>query len=161
LAGQQECALPWFLTERCLLRIDSPRAIAGIGSGIARSIRMIQSHSRMTALLSMAALAAILCAGPERASAHGAAQWIADGGYRTPNGSTCCGTTDCHRAEGAVAKRVAEGYVISVTIEGKAYELFTPKAAVFGSIDDAVWYCALPPDYLNGHARCLFLPRTV
>jgi hypothetical protein len=36
-----------------------------------------------------------------------------------------------------------------------------PKAAVFGSIDDAVWYCALPQDYLNGQARCLFLPGTV
>jgi len=95
------------------------------------------------------------------ALAHGAAQWIADGGYKAPNGSMCCGPTDCHRAEGVTAKRVADGYLISVTIEGKPYVLYTPKSAVFGSIDDAVWYCALPPDYLAGHARCLFLPRTV
>ena len=95
------------------------------------------------------------------AIAHGAAQWIADGGFKAPNGSMCCGPTDCRRAEGAVTKRVTDGYLISVTIDGKAYQLFTPKSAVFASIDDAVWYCALPPDYLAGHARCLFLPRTV
>jgi hypothetical protein len=99
--------------------------------------------------------------GSIQALAHGAAQWIADGGYKAPNGATCCGVSDCRRAEGAAAKRVADGYIVAVTIEGKSYALFTPKAAVFGSIDDAVWYCALPQDYMSGHARCLFLPRTV
>jgi hypothetical protein len=111
------------------------------------------------ALAGLAGLA--FCFGSIQALAHGAAQWIADGGYKTPNGSTCCGVTDCRRAEGVAAKRVADGYVIAVTIDGKSYALFTPKAAVFGSIDDAVWYCALPQDYMAGHARCLFLPRTV
>ena len=95
------------------------------------------------------------------ALAHGAAQWIADGGYKSPNGATCCGVSDCHRVEGAKAVRVLNGYKIAVQIDGSAYDLFVPKAAVFGSIDDAVWYCALPQDYLNGQARCLFLPGTV
>jgi len=112
--------------------------------------------------LAIAALAgATYGLGLTPAVAHGAAQWIADGAYKAPNGSTCCGVSDCHRAEGATAKRVPDGYIIAVTIEGKSYALFTPKAAVFGSIDDAVWYCALPQDYVSGHARCLFLPRSV
>jgi hypothetical protein len=95
------------------------------------------------------------------AFAHGAAQWIADGGYKSPKGSTCCGVSDCHRVQGGTATRVSNGYKVSVEINGNAYDLFVPKAAVFGSIDDAVWYCALPQDYLNGEARCLFLPGTV
>jgi hypothetical protein len=99
--------------------------------------------------------------GPGLAWAHGAAQWIADGAYKSPSGSTCCGVSDCHRAEGAKTTRVLNGYKIAVVIDGNAYDLFVPKAAVFGSIDDAVWYCALPQDYLNGQARCLFLPGTV
>ncbi|HVT53338.1 MAG TPA: hypothetical protein VHE77_17270 [Dongiaceae bacterium] len=122
---------------------------------------MTRSAGCIAALAAIAGATALLSAGSDLAWAHGAAQWIADGGYKAPNGSTCCGPTDCHRAEGAVTKRVADGYTIAVTIEGKPYVLFTPKAAVFGSVDDAVWYCALPPDYLAGHARCLFLPRTV
>jgi hypothetical protein len=63
--------------------------------------------------------------------------------------------------QGAKATRVTNGYKIAVQINGNAYDLFVPKTAVFGSIDDAVWYCALPQDYLNGQARCLFLPGTV
>jgi hypothetical protein len=63
--------------------------------------------------------------------------------------------------QGAKATRVLNGYKIAVQIDGNAYDLFVPTAAVFGSIDDAVWYCALPQDYLNGQARCLFLPGTV
>lgn len=121
---------------------------------------MLRSLGFVAAALATIGLGSeILALGP--AWAHGAAQWIADGGYRSPNGATCCGVSDCHRAEGASTRRVADGYVISVTIDGKAYALFTPKAAVFGSIDDAVWYCALPQDYMSGKARCLFLPRTV
>jgi hypothetical protein len=92
---------------------------------------------------------------------HGAAQWIAEGGYKSPNGATCCGVSDCHRADGAKTTRVLNGYNIVVQIDGNAYDLFVPKSAVFGSIDDAVWFCALPQDYLNGEARCLFLPGTV
>jgi hypothetical protein len=99
--------------------------------------------------------------GPSLAWAHGAAQWIANGGYKAPSGSTCCGVSDCHRVQGAKATRVPNGYKVAVVINGDAYDLFVPKAAVFGSIDDAVWYCALPQDYLNGQARCLFLPGTV
>jgi hypothetical protein len=106
-------------------------------------------------LLSAAAL------GPGLAWAHGAAQWIADGGYKAPSGSTCCGVSDCHRVQGAKATRVMNGYKIAVEIDGDAYDLFVPMAATFSSIDDAVWYCALPQDYLNGQARCLFLPGTV
>src|SRR5690242_3599507 len=70
------------------------------------------------------------------AEAHGAAQWIADGGYRTPNGSMCCGVSDCHRAEGAVATRVTNGYQLAVSIEGRNYALFVPQAAVYDSIDN-------------------------
>jgi hypothetical protein len=92
---------------------------------------------------------------------HGAAQWIADGGYKSPNGATCCGVSDCQRLGGAKAVRVSNGYKIAVVINGTAYDLFVPTTATFGSIDDAVWFCALPQDYLNGQARCLFLPGTV
>ena len=100
--------------------------------------------------------------GAGTAAAHGAAQWIADGGYRSPNGTTCCGESDCHRLAGtAKATRVSNGYKIAVEINGSAYDLFVPQAAVFGSIDDGVWFCALPQDYLSGTARCLFLPGTV
>jgi hypothetical protein len=99
--------------------------------------------------------------GPSLAWAHGAAQWIANGGYKSPNGSTCCGVSDCHRVQGGKATRVLNGYKVAVEINGNAYDLFVPTAATFGSIDDAVWYCALPQDYLNGQARCLFLPGTV
>jgi hypothetical protein len=122
---------------------------------------MTHGNRRVSVVVAVAAIAAVSCIGLSRALAHGAAQWIADGGFKAPNGSTCCGVSDCQRAEGVVAQRVADGYVIAVTIEGKGYRLFTPKAAVFGSVDNAVWYCALPPDYLAGHARCLFLPRSV
>jgi len=111
-------------------------------------------------LVAVVAPVAVLAA-PMPAAAHGAAQWIADGGYKAPNGSTCCGVSDCHRAEGVTATRVAEGYQLAVEIDGKAYDLVVPKAAVFGSIDNAVWYCALPQDYLSGRARCLFLPGSV
>jgi hypothetical protein len=99
--------------------------------------------------------------GPSLAWAHGAAQWIANGGYKAPSGSTCCGVSDCHRVQGAKATVVPNGYKVAVVINGDANDLFVPKAVVFGSIDDAVWYCALPQDYLNGQARCLFLPGTV
>jgi len=133
------------MIERCVqraMRGRTPRAI--LCTGIA-----------LLVLLPAAAL------GPGLAWAHGAAQWIADGGYKAPSGSTCCGVSDCHRLQGAKATRVSNGYKIAVEINGNAYELFVPKAAVFSSIDDAVWYCALPQDYLNGQARCLFLPGTV
>jgi hypothetical protein len=133
------------MIERCVqraMRGRTPRAI--LCTGIA-----------LLVLLPAAAL------GPGLAWAHGAAQWIADGGYKAPSGSTCCGVSDCHRLQGAKATRVSNGYKIAVEINGNAYDLFVPKAAVFGSIDDAVWYCALPQDYLNGQARCLFLPGTV
>ena len=126
--------------------------------------RVAQRCTPQRILCAGAALLALLPAatlGPTLAFAHGAAQWIADGGYKSPNGSTCCGVSDCHRVEGAKAVRVLNGYKIAVEIGGNAYDLFVPKAAVFGSIDDAVWYCALPQDYLNGQARCLFLPGTV
>lgn len=99
--------------------------------------------------------------GSSAAWSHGAAQWIADGGYKSPNGATCCGVSDCHRVEGAKAVRVSNGYKIAVQINGNAYDLFVPIKATFGSIDDAVWYCALPQDYLAGEARCLFLPGSV
>jgi hypothetical protein len=92
---------------------------------------------------------------------RGAGQWIADGGYQAPNGATCCGVSDCHRVDGAKATRVLNGYKIAVQINGDAYDLFVPTKATFGSIDDAVWFCALPQDYLNGQARCLFLPGSV
>jgi hypothetical protein len=77
---------------------------------------------------------------------HGAAQWIADGGYKAPNGATCCGVSDCHRVDGAKATRVLNGYKIAVQIDGNAYDLFVPTKATFGSIDDAIWFCALPQD---------------
>jgi len=110
-------------------------------------------------LAMMTPLAALVAATP--AEAHGAAQWIADGGYKAPNGSTCCGVSDCRRAQGVTATRVTDGYQLAVEIDGKSYALFVPKAAVFASIDNAVWYCALPQDYLKGRARCLFLPNSV
>ena len=122
---------------------------------------MFRRERCLSALVAIGCLAVAIGDDAFPAWAHGAAQWIADGGFKAPSGSMCCGPTDCRRAAGAVTRRVADGYLISVTIDGKAYQLFTPKAAVFASIDDAVWYCALPPDYLAGHARCLFLPRTV
>jgi hypothetical protein len=113
----------------------------------------------VAAALSVLVPAAML--GPGTAWGHGAAQWIAEGGYKSPNGATCCGVNDCHRAEGAKATRVLNGYKVAVQIDGDAYNLFVPTSAVFGSIDDAVWFCALPQDYLNGQARCLFLPGSV
>lgn len=120
--------------------------------------------SPRVALSGAAALAALIPAamlGSNMAWGHGAAQWIAEGGYRSPNGATCCGVNDCHRAEGAKTTRVLNGYKVAVQIDGDAYDLFVPTSAVFGSIDDAVWFCALPQDYLNGEARCLFLPGSV
>jgi hypothetical protein len=126
--------------------------------------RVMRSRIPRASLRAGAALLVLLPAaalGPSLAWAHGAAQWIADGGYKAPSGSTCCGVSDCHRAEDAKTTRVLNGYKVAVVINGNAYDLFVPKAAVFGSIDDAVWYCALPQDYLNGQARCLFLPGTV
>jgi hypothetical protein len=122
---------------------------------------------RLASQASLSAIATVLVfvpaamLGSSQAWSHGAAQWIAEGGYKAPSGSTCCGVSDCHRVEGAKAKRVLNGYKIAVEINGSAYDLFVPTAAVFGSIDDAVWYCALPQDYLNGEARCLFLPGSV
>ena len=133
------------MIERCVQRVMRSRASRAIfGAGAA-----------LLVLLPAAAL------GPSLAWAHGAAQWIANGGYKSPSGSTCCGVSDCHRVQGGKASRVANGYKVAVVINGNAYDLFVPQAAVFGSIDDAVWYCALPQDYLNGQARCLFLPGTV
>lgn len=126
--------------------------------------RVMRRRTPRTILVAGAALLVLLPAaalGPGLAWAHGAAQWIADGGYKAPSGSTCCGVSDCHRVQGAKATRVLNGYKIAVEINGDAYNLFVPTAATFGSIDDAVWYCALPQDYLNGQARCLFLPGTV
>jgi hypothetical protein len=99
--------------------------------------------------------------GSSAAWSHGAAQWIADGAYKAPSGSTCCGVSDCHRVAGAQAVRVTNGYKLAVEINGTPYDLFVPMKATFGSIDDAVWYCALPQDYLKGEARCLFLPGSV
>lgn len=112
----------------------------------------------------LAALSALLPAGmlsTHSAWGHGAAQWIAEGGYKAPTRATGCGVSDCHRADGAKTTRVLNGYKIAVQIDGNAYDLFVSKSAVFGSIDDAVWFCALPQDYLNGEALCLFLPGTV
>jgi hypothetical protein len=131
--------------ERCVQRA-APR----------RTVRAILSAGVVFLVLVPATML-----GTTMALAHGAAQWIANGGYKSPNGATCCGVSDCHRVQGAKATRVLNGYKIAVQIDGNAYDLFVPKAAVFGSIDDAVWYCALPQDYLNGQARCLFLPGTV
>jgi hypothetical protein len=119
---------------------------------------------RRVSLGAAAALSALIPAalvGSSPAWGHGAAQWIADGGYRSPTGATCCGVSDCHRAQGAKTTRVANGYKIAVQVDGTAYDLFVPQSAVFGSIDDQVWFCALPQDYLKGEARCLFLPGTV
>jgi len=109
----------------------------------------------------VAALVPATVIGSSTAWGHGAAQWIADGGYKSPNGATCCGVSDCHRVANAKATRVINGYKIAVEINGDAYDLFVPTTAVFGSIDDAVWFCALPQDYLSGQARCLFLPGSV
>jgi hypothetical protein len=134
-------------------------------TGLGRCVQRVTRHCAPRRILGAgAALLVLLPAaalGPSLAWAHGAAQWIADGGYKSPSGSTCCGESDCHRIQGGKAVRVLNGYKIAVNINGNAYDLFVPKGAVFGSIDDAVWYCALPQDYLNGQARCLFLPGTV
>lgn len=127
-------------------------------------IRRVISRLTPRVTLSAAAFSVLIpiaMVGSSSAWGHGAAQWIAEGGYKSPNGATCCGVSDCHRAEGAKTIRVSNGYKISVQIDGNAYDLFVPKSAVFGSIDDAVWFCALPQDYLAGEARCLFLPGTV
>jgi len=129
--------------------------------GVPRLTRRRIPHAILGAGTALLTLLPATMLGSSMALAHGAAQWIADGGYKSPSGSTCCGVSDCHRVEGAKAERVLNGYKIAVEINGNAYDLYVPNGAVFGSIDDAVWYCALPQDYLNGQARCLFLPGTV
>jgi hypothetical protein len=133
--------------------------------GVHRCVHRLAHRRSGRALLCAGAAFAVLlppaALGPGLAWAHGAAQWIADGGYKAPSGATCCGVSDCHRVAGAKATRVLNGYKVAVEINGNAYDLFAPTAAVFGSIDDAVWFCALPQDYLNGQARCLFLPGSV
>jgi hypothetical protein len=122
---------------------------------------MAVSHRLLHPIAAVVAAISLAMLGPRAASAHGESQWIADGGYRSPSGSTCCGIHDCHRADGAKAVRSGSGYKLAVMIDGTAYDLYVPAKAVFGSIDDAIWYCALPQDYLNGNARCLFLPGSV
>lgn len=130
-------------------------------NGVQRRMGRISARKTLGAGVAFLVLLPAAAIGPSLAWAHGAAQWIADGAYKSPNGSTCCGVNDCHRAVGAKTTRVSNGYKIAVNIDGDAYDLFVPMKATFSSIDDAVWYCALPQDYLNGQARCLFLPGTV
>jgi hypothetical protein len=93
--------------------------------------------------------------------AHGDAQWIADGGYKSASGSTCCGISDCHMVKGAAYHRVENGWTVDVVINEKPMTLFAPDASVHASKDNEVWFCALPQDYLDGKARCLFIPGSV
>ena len=134
------------------------RCVSGL---VRRVISRLTPRVTLSAIAALSALIPAALVGSGTAWGHGAAQWIAEGGYKSPNGATCCGVSDCHRADGAKTTRVLNGYKIAVQIDGNAYDLFVPTSAVFGSIDDAVWFCALPQDYLNGEARCLFLPGTV
>jgi len=115
----------------------------------------------MRGILAAAVMMAAIGAGAVAALAHGDAQWIADGAYTTEGGTRCCGTSDCHRAPDARVERMVNGYRVTAAINGTVYAMFVPEKAVYASVDAATWFCALPQDYLDGRARCLFLPGSV
>ncbi len=103
-----------------------------------------------------------LVALPAAALAHGDAQWILDGGYRSAMGTTCCTDHDCHRGGVSnVAPGANEGLDFDALIDGKTYRLHAPKESIHTAPRSDAWFCALPQDYLAGRARCLFLPGSV
>lgn len=83
------------------------------------------------------------------ASAHGDAQWIADGNFKGADGRSCCGPTDCHRlAPDAVTYRPG---TFTVLHDGRALPF--AEALTRLSPDADWWVCAVP-----GFVRCLWRP---
>lgn len=104
-------------------------------------------------------LAGILLAGP--ASAHGDADWIRQGDYRTKVGTTCCTEKDCGIIYPRVVAWEADAVRIVFERDGALIELRVPKEAVRPNPHDLdVWLCALPHEIASARGRCLFLPMT-
>lgn len=99
----------------------------------------------------IALLASAACTLSAPAWPHGDAEWIPQGGYRSPSGVFCCGVSDCRPLPEKTVRPVSSGYVIKVD-EG---EVVAPYDRFLPSEDDHFWVCGgMTPDQW----RCLFAP---
>ncbi|HEX9465657.1 MAG TPA: hypothetical protein VGB82_23900 [Alphaproteobacteria bacterium] len=92
---------------------------------------------------------------------HGDAQWIQQGGYRSPSGIFCCGVSDCRPLPDKSVRPVSTGYAIRVDAEtgdgetGEEGEVVAPYERFLPSEDDHFWVCGgMTPEQW----RCLFAP---
>lgn len=105
------------------------------------------------------AAAVLLLATAGAALAHGAAMWIQNGGYRTPEGDPCCGPSDCSMDIASDVRPDGDGWIVAST--GQRFTRGQPE--VFSSIDSHFWTCRKYPARLGAAAgmkfvRCLFVP---
>lgn len=81
----------------------------------------------------------LFAAPPQMARAHGDAAWIMqDPGYRTANGSHCCGPTDCERVpDGEVVEMAPGQWVVRSTRQ----VLNQSDKGVYPSKQGSFWWC--------------------
>lgn len=110
-------------------------------------------------------LALTLVAAP--AAAHEDAKWIADGGYQTALGHSCCGVQDCQRVYD-VHVSFGEDDKALVTMPGPdgdgmvEFKMLSKSIHVSENID--FWFCGGVLRDVAGQStwapRCLFIPTT-
>lgn len=103
--------------------------------------------------------AMLVLASTGAAIAHGAAMWIQQGGYKTPEGDPCCGPSDCSMDMASDVVPNGDGWKILST--GQTFTRDQPE--VFPSVDQHFWTCRKYPARLGASAglkfvRCLFVP---
>ena len=81
------------------------------------------------------------------AGAHGAAEWIQQGGYKNGVGELCCGERDCAEISGADIKVTAGGYLIVSINEVVPFSEATPSPT------GTYWRC-----FWGGKRKCFFAP---
>jgi hypothetical protein len=81
------------------------------------------------------------------ASAHGAAEWIARGGYKNAAGELCCGEHDCVELTAAEITVTPKGYLIKSINEVVPFDEATPSPT------GTYWRC-----YWGGKRKCFFAP---
>lgn len=91
----------------------------------------------------------MLAAMPERAWGHGPAQWIQDGGFRSPDGLIgCCGENDCSPLADGDVDWTPAGWLI------KSLNETVPEREALPSNDSHFWRCRK----YDGSRRCFFRP---
>lgn len=93
------------------------------------------------------------------AYAHGSAEWIAKGNYRSPiDGVHCCGEFDCSEVNPDIVTEVPGGLQIRGPVTYHSYVLqvdeVVPHKEIQYSKDGRYWRCKRA----DGSVRCLFRP---